>query len=247
MNNQLDDVDKLIIYRLMEDARNTTAPEIANEVNVSPGTIRNRIKQLEKNGIIKGYHADINFSNVGKRLINIFKCSSPIKKHPNLGKKALQIPGVINVRKIMSGEENLYVKAVAESIEEITEIANELEDLGIEISDEDLLQEEHFQPYYSFGPEEEGEKRPIVNLKRIKSGVEAAEISVGENVPVEGKTVEEIKDLDLLEEDVLLLAVERGDETITPQGKTVIKRGDIVSVFSPHGISSETIRAFTTE
>jgi len=61
MDTRLDEIDRRIIHALMDDARTISAPTIAEELNVSPGTIRNRIAQLEENGVITGYHASIDF------------------------------------------------------------------------------------------------------------------------------------------------------------------------------------------
>lgn len=119
MSSKLDKVDKRILYRLTQDARNITASEIAEEMNVSPGTIRNRIRELERNGIIKGYHANIEYELVEGRLVNLFKCSSSVRTREKLARKALQIPGVINVREVMAGEMDLHIKTVGEDTEDI--------------------------------------------------------------------------------------------------------------------------------
>ncbi|WP_239640386.1 AsnC family transcriptional regulator [Halogeometricum pallidum] len=47
MVDRLDEVDKRILYYLARDARNVSAPMVAEEASVSAGTIRNRINQLE--------------------------------------------------------------------------------------------------------------------------------------------------------------------------------------------------------
>lgn len=41
---------------------------IAEEVCVSAGTVRNRIKQLEEQGIIQSHHISINYGNAERRL-----------------------------------------------------------------------------------------------------------------------------------------------------------------------------------
>ncbi len=245
MGSRIDEIDRRILYRLVQDSRNTSTPEIAEEVNVSPGTIRNRINQLEDEGIILGYHANINYEKVGNRLVNLFKCSSSVRNRQKLVKKVLQVPGVIGVSEIMSGDEDLHIKAVAESTEDIRRIANDLIELNIEITDEDLVLREYFHPYHKFGPK--GKKiESMVDFRRITGGAETANFTVPEGVPVEGKTVKEINDMGLLDRNALLLAVEREDKTITPKGNTTIKTGDIVTIFSPTGIAKETLRAFTT-
>ncbi len=246
MPRRFDSIDKRIIYRLTQDARGISAPEIAEEVNVSPGTIRNRIQKLENEGIIRGYHADIDYGKIGKKLVNLFKCTSPVQDRHTISKKALQIPGVVNVREMMSGEEDLHIKAIGEDMEDINRIASDLANLGVEVKDEHLIQREYFHPYHFFGPEG-GEIEPIIDFRSISGGAEAADLTVAEGVPVAGKTVQEINDLDLLGEDVLLISIERGNETITPRGNSSIKPGDIVTIFSSSGLSKKTLESFTEE
>ena len=61
IGSDLDDVDRSIFYLLQQDARNSTAQEMADTVSVSASTIRNRINQLEDDGMIKGYHPEIEY------------------------------------------------------------------------------------------------------------------------------------------------------------------------------------------
>lgn len=246
MPKRLDEIDKRIIYRLMQNARETTTPEIAEEVNVSPGTIRNRIQQLEEKGIIRGYHSDIDFQRAGKLLVTLFKCSTPIKDRQNLAKKALQIPGVIHIREIISGDQALQIKAIGENTEEITRITNDLSELGLEIKDEELIRREYHTPYEEFGPKEI-EPGPIVDLRSISGEAETADMRVNEKAPVEGKTVEEINEAGLLEKNDLFVAIEHENKTSTPRGDTTIRAGDIITIFSPTGISNETLQAFGKE
>ena len=54
----LDQVDNMIIRMLRENAR-LTFSEIGKAAGISRVSAKHRIGQLEKNGVIKGYHADI--------------------------------------------------------------------------------------------------------------------------------------------------------------------------------------------
>lgn len=240
---KLDKIDKRILYHLGQDSRDITASEIAEEMNVSPGTIRNRIKELEISGIIKGYHANIDYELVEKRLVNLFKCSSSLYDREELARKALQVSGVVNVREIMTGEMDLHINAVGRDTEDITRIARELTDLGIEIEDGDLIQEESFGPYQPFGPEDE-KKESFLSFRRISGSVETADITVDKDAPVANKTLKEINSQGLLDEDSLIAAIERGNKIITPRGNTTIKTGDIVTLLSPKGITDKKIRIF---
>ena len=65
MAHRLDEIDRRIIHALMDDARNTSAPMIAEGLNVSAGTVRNRIDRLEAEDVIQGYTATVNFERAG--------------------------------------------------------------------------------------------------------------------------------------------------------------------------------------
>jgi len=244
MNRRFDEIDRRIIYHLSKDARNTSAPDMAKEVDVSPGTIRNRIKRLEEDGIIRGYHADVDYEKIGGRLVNLFECSSEVQNRGKLARRALGIRGVVNVREVMTGEGDLHIKAVGEDTEDLTRIARELVRLGVEIEDEDLIEKEHFHPYHQFGPQEE-EMKPIVDFREFTGNAQTVDLTIHKNVPVAGKTVKRIGELGMLDQDTLLVAIEREDKIITPRGNTRIEPGDIVSIFSPSGINEDVLESFT--
>lgn len=244
MDYQLDEIDKRIIYRLSQDARNITASEVAEEMNVSSGTIRNRIRKIEKMGIVKGYHADINYDLVGKKLTYLFECSSPVREGEDLAEKALQIPGVVNVREIMTGQSGLHVKAVGRDVEDITQIAKRLSDLGVELENEELIRKEYHRPYKPFGPKKE-DIQPVVGLRRISGNAETAGLTVSKNAVVAGKTLEEINQEDLIDKESLVVTIERENKIITPRGRTKIEAGDVVTIFSSEAISNRTLQAFS--
>ena len=61
---ELDDTDRAIIAELLQDAR-ASQRELARAVGVAQGTITNRLKRLEKNGVIKGYSVVLDPEMVG--------------------------------------------------------------------------------------------------------------------------------------------------------------------------------------
>ena len=74
----LDDIDRQLINILQEDAKKSIK-EIATELNLSITPIYERIKKIEKSGLIKRYVAIVDLSRVNKSLINF--CSVSIVKH----------------------------------------------------------------------------------------------------------------------------------------------------------------------
>lgn len=244
MGHRLDEIDRRAIYRLTEDARNTSAPEVADEMNVSAGTVRNRIKELEKQGIIKGYHAHIDYEQGEGLLTDLFVCSTSVTDREKLAKQVLQIPGVVNVRETMSGQKDLRVKAVGEGTEDLTRIAHAITELGLQIEDEELIKREYFQPYQPYGPEEVPTMDAMTDFMTLSGEAEVAELTVGEDAPVVDMTLEDIKQEGLLDEEILVITVERDGRVITPQGETTLQPGEIVSLLSPKGIGSNVLEAF---
>ncbi len=242
MGRRLDEIDKRILYALAKDARAISAPMIAEEVDVSAGTIRNRIAQLEEAGIIRGYHADIDYERCENRLTNLFVCNTTVGEREDRARQVLQIPGVVNVRQLRTGRGNLRIKAVGEDMTDLTRIAQQINRLGLEIEDEDLLQEEYFTPYEPFGPD--GERGIMADVMNLAGGAEVVEVTVSEDARLVDTTLREANESGLLAEEVLVIAVERDDQVLTPKGDTTIRAGDLVSLFSRGGISDETLELF---
>ena len=63
----LDEIDEEIIKILQENAK-TSYREIKDKLNISIGTIHNRISKLEKNKIIEGYTLKLNNEKLGYKL-----------------------------------------------------------------------------------------------------------------------------------------------------------------------------------
>ena len=63
----LDDIDKKIIKVLENDAR-TSLRKISELVDVSLGTVSNRVKRMERNGVIRGYSVILDPDKIGWEL-----------------------------------------------------------------------------------------------------------------------------------------------------------------------------------
>ena len=67
MSAELDDLDRLIIINLQNNAR-TPFSKIAKEAGVSEATIFLRVKRLQQIGVLKAFRAIVSPSKVGKSL-----------------------------------------------------------------------------------------------------------------------------------------------------------------------------------
>jgi len=156
-DDPLNNLDRRILHLLQVDARGATDTAIADETDVSGTTIHNRIEQLEADGIIVGYNPEIDYERAGYPMRVLFICSTDLSNRSELAEKALEVRGVVNVREMLSGEENLHVEVVAEATSDVKESTAELDDLGLRIISSNILAEEHIQPWNHFHQEMAGE------------------------------------------------------------------------------------------
>jgi DNA-binding Lrp family transcriptional regulator len=141
----LDDVDKQLLNLLQENAR-SKAIELAEKIGVSDNTIHNRMEQLEDAGIITGYTTAIDRDKTGLRLYFHFSCTARISNRSDVAEKALALPQVTEVTELMTGQENIHIKAVGAEDRDITHLAEQLDNLTLEINDENLIRTEHTTP-----------------------------------------------------------------------------------------------------
>ncbi|WP_339104865.1 winged helix-turn-helix transcriptional regulator [Haloterrigena salinisoli] len=247
MDHRLDEIDRRIIYALMDDARNISAPTIAADVSVSPGTIRNRIEQLEERGIITGYHANVDFERAEGHLANLFMCNAPVSERESMAQRAQVIPGVINVRELLTGRRNLHVLAVGADTSDLRRIARALSDLGIEIEDEVLVQNETTRPYAPFGPTDETHEAMLTDFISLSGDAEVAEVTVDRDARIADMSLQEAARREVLDDDSLVVAIERDEDVLTPHGDTVIRPDDIVTLFARDGVADETIDVFRAD
>jgi DNA-binding Lrp family transcriptional regulator len=228
---RLDDIDRRILYALMLDARNTTATEIAESLDVSGATVRNRIQNLEEQGVIDEYPVHVDFEQAGGRLTNLYLCNVPVPEREALAQRARSIPAVVNVRTLMTGRENLHVLAVGETTEELQRVSRTLSQLGIEIEDEELVEDEFHSPYAPFGPETDQGDAPT-DFVSLTGEADIVEITVHEEAAMAGCTLEEAVERGILDDQTLVVGIEREDRELTPHGDTVVRVGDVVTVLS---------------
>ncbi|WP_410767313.1 AsnC family transcriptional regulator [Haloferax sp. DFSO60] len=243
-DHRLDEIDRRILHALMDDARNTSSSTLAERAGVSGATIRNRIHRLEDAGIIRGYTTQVDFERAGRKLSNLYLCDVPITEREALAHGARAIPGVINVRTLMTGRRNLHVLAVGETTSDLRRIARQLTDIGIHIEDEDLLEEELFAPYGPFDPDD-GSPTPEPNdFISLTGDASVVEVTVESGSPITGHSVEAAVRENILDKDTLLIAIERGGRVFTPHGDTIVKPDDIVTILSREGADVDALTAF---
>jgi Lrp/AsnC family leucine-responsive transcriptional regulator len=149
-DGELDATDRSILYYLQQDARHTSSGDIASKLDLSPSTVRTRLSKLEESGIIRGYHIDIDYDQAGYPLYTKIICTAPVTERDQLAKEARDVHGVTAVREIMTGKRNLYVNAIGKSHDDLNRIAEELDGIGLDIVDEQIIRDEYVCSYHGF-------------------------------------------------------------------------------------------------
>ena len=134
---KIDNINKKILYLLQKDAR-MTYKEIATELKRSETTIRDRIKAMERVGIIQGYTALINKTALGLNFFAIILLN-PVSSSDidSITEKIKKLKNVVRLYEI-SGNHRLAVFMVSPSYAELKKIVNkQLLPLGLE--DEEII------------------------------------------------------------------------------------------------------------
>lgn len=92
----MDETDERILNELRRDSRKSLR-KLASSVGVSPSAISERIKRMEKLGVIKGYTANLDYSKLGYEFVAIVQISISGGALLEVQKKISALPGVIAV------------------------------------------------------------------------------------------------------------------------------------------------------
>lgn len=86
----------------------------------------------------------------------------------------------------------------------------------------------------------------IVDYMQIGEEAEVFEITVAEDAPIAGQTLDEAATEGLLPGEVLVVAIERegNDSPLTPRGDTRIQTGDLLTVYSGFGANTDLTDVF---
>ena len=246
MSRHLDEIDRQIVHALMADARNTSAPMIAEDMNVSAGTVRNRIERLEEAGVIRGYTAIVDFEQADGRLTSVFMCTVPADERERLALAARSIPGVINVRVLMAGRRDLQVVAVGEETSDLREIARTLSGLDIRIEDEELLQTELHTPYSRF-LSDDSKRSVVTDAVTLADGTAVIEVCVTADAPIAGRSPSEARDDGLLSSDAVVTSIERDGSIIHPVDDETVRPDDVVTVLPKESSEADVLEAFLAD
>ena len=119
---KIDELDKRILKHLQNDSKKTNK-EIANDLKLSVTAIYERIKKLERDGVISKYVALVNPENVGKGFMVL--CQIKLIQHKKdiltkFEKDITSLPEVIECLHV-SGDYDYILKVLVKDMDEYRE------------------------------------------------------------------------------------------------------------------------------
>src|SRR5262249_59867936 len=110
----LDAVNRAILKELQGDARLSMA-ELGRRVNVSAPAVAERVQRLEGDGVIRGYHAELDPTKLGYTVAAVVRVAPATRQLDKIRQVARDTPQVVECHRI-TGEDCFFLKLHLRSI-----------------------------------------------------------------------------------------------------------------------------------
>lgn len=123
INAKLDRLDREILYALQLDSQRPVA-DIGREIGLSPSACHRRIKLLEQRGVLIGYHASLNRSELGYALeffVHITLSTQAEDALKEFENAVSLVPEVLECH-LMTGTPDYQLRIVSRDVTEFEEI-----------------------------------------------------------------------------------------------------------------------------
>ena len=125
-SDRLDEIDKQILGMLIDDSR-IPLSHISKEIGISSPAIRERMRKLEQDGIIKGFSTIVDYKKLGLGLTAFIGLSMDESKccQEDVFIELEKIPRVLEAH-FTNGEEDILVKVVTENTETLVDLLGQM-------------------------------------------------------------------------------------------------------------------------
>jgi len=121
---QMDETTKRILTILEQNAR-TSYTQIAKRLGVSETTVRNKVKALMKDGVLKGFTVRTCPEKLGKAITAMVGVDIGGETTPEITNKLASIKEVSDLY-VITGEFDLLLRVICENISRLDEILEEI-------------------------------------------------------------------------------------------------------------------------
>ena len=124
----MDDIDRRILKLLQDNAR-TSLKTIAESTFLSSPAVSARIEKMEKDGIIRGYHAEVDPMKLGYHILAFINLDVVPEDKPKFYAYAESIPNVLECS-CVTGEYSMVLKVAFQSTMELDLFIGQLQRYG---------------------------------------------------------------------------------------------------------------------
>jgi Lrp/AsnC family leucine-responsive transcriptional regulator len=127
--SRLDAVDRRLLLALSRDGRRPAA-DLAKELGLSRQAVTERIRELERSGVIRGYRADVDPGALGLRVRAHVRLTlngaAPVQKEKDVLRRLAANPLVRSVHRV-SGEDCFVAQVLCRRIEDVNALLADLQ------------------------------------------------------------------------------------------------------------------------
>ena len=116
----LDAVNKRIVEELQSDARLSMAA-LGRRVNLSAPAVAERVQRLEREGVIRGYRADVDPVALGYSVSAVIRVAPATRQLEKIRELARESPEVVECHRI-TGEDCFFLKLHVRDVEHLEEV-----------------------------------------------------------------------------------------------------------------------------
>lgn len=124
----MDKIDHMLLKALQRNAR-TPLKQLAKEVFLSPPAVSARIERMEREGIITGFHAQVDSEKLGYHMLAFINLSLPPERHEDFSVFIQDNPNVMECCHI-SGQYSMLIKVQFVSTAGLNDFVIELQKFG---------------------------------------------------------------------------------------------------------------------
>jgi Lrp/AsnC family leucine-responsive transcriptional regulator len=124
----MDQIDMNILSLLEENGR-MPVKEISDRVNLTSPAVSERIKRLEKLGVINGYQAILNHNELGFLIRAIVNITMKVEKYPAFYELSRKDPAIVECYHV-TGSYCMTVMVAVKGVQELEKLLNQIQKFG---------------------------------------------------------------------------------------------------------------------
>ena len=128
LNTRPDTVDRRLLEELQADARLSIA-ELGRRVGLSSPAVADRMRRLEQEGAISGYHAEVDPRRLGYALSAVLRIRPAPRELKKVGAVAHETPEVVECHRV-TGDDCYWMKLHVRDVEHLEEVIDRFTPYG---------------------------------------------------------------------------------------------------------------------